>query len=106
MTYLSNAITPEVRAPPPAGAHLTAQLPNLIRSLRVSGALNRACCRAKTVAADSLLDERIGSIGREVERGPASVSTWQRLLGEGSSTILACQRLFDSVRIWASTRPF
>jgi hypothetical protein len=37
----------------------------------------------EAVAADNLLDERIRSIGRELERGPASVSTWQRLLGEG-----------------------
>jgi hypothetical protein len=51
----------------------------------------------ETVAADSLFDERIGSIGRQVERDPASVSTWQRLLGEGSSTIwLASVRLLLS----------
>ena len=39
----------------------------------------------EVIAADSVFDQRIESISRELTRGPDSESTWQRLVTEGDT---------------------
>jgi hypothetical protein len=53
--------------------------------LAVEGGVERLRLPGEAVAADRLLDDRIRSIGREIERGPASTSMWQTLLSEGDA---------------------